>query len=1425
MKSIPKRVLDLEKKGVILKTDGCKLTYEGPKDEISKETLDFLRQNKSEIIKLLVKGNMRISANSSTYKSISFPLTDVQAAYMLGRETCFSYGGVGCHIYFEIEYNYLDFNRVQNVWNILLERHEMLRMEITKDKQQTISKTVPKDIVTLWNTTVETEDRILSVVRERFGNKQYDIYKAPLFDVGIVKREEKKDILFFSVDLMIADWTSIWILVKEFEDIYFDNKSLPELKLSFRKYVDFLMDEKESIRFYRDSEFWKSKIESIPDSPCLPLEEKTSASNRFKHYGHFLNRSLWEKFLTYSNKYGITPTVAILQIYAQVIRMWSTNKNFSLNLTMLNRDDLHPDIENIVGDFTELCVLECFNSECDTFIECAKKTQRQLFENLDHKSFSGIKVLRELSKKKGADKAIMPYVFTSAIGLVGKRLDKKLVGQMNEFGVSQTPQVFIDCQVMDDSEGLKVFWDVREGIFPDGLIEDMFWAFERQIDKMVQEDSWQQKSVIELPEWQVAERREANNTVARRKLCRIEESVFGSYKNNPEKIALVDKDRSFSYQEMIQYALAIRIELEKKKCEVGDYVGIMLNKSAFQVIAAIGILCAGAAFVPIPIDLPSERKRRIICDSNIRLIVSDDTLPDDIELKNVVYINRLTKENINKEPTKLLESTQSAYVIYTSGSTGEPKGVEISHASAMNTIFDINERLSITNQDVFIAISKMNFDLSIYDMFGCLAAGGTLIIPEDDTANPEKWAELIRNYHVTIWNSVPALMQILLANEEIVKSDRISSLRNILLSGDWIPVDLPNKIYELLPNTRIVSLGGATEASIWSVYHECKLSEQYKKSVPYGKPLSNQTLYILDENFADCPVGVKGDLFIGGKGLAKGYVNSPDLTSQKFITRNGERLYRTGDKACYLFGGEIEFLGREDMQVKINGYRIELGEIEAVLCNYEPVYQAVVTLTKQKSLAAAVVFHNEEKTSVDNILNYLKKYLPEYMIPQKIIFWDNFPLTPNGKIDRKRIEDSYGIEEKKVNDEETIVVDRLANELLLMWRETLHNSEIQVEDNLYDYGADSLIMAQMASKIRNNCTKNKIPFDVLLRQLLNHPNVLSLYQYINNYGISNETVEAQNNIENNGIGTINIFHRNENDTLQVLLHAGFGTMNCYRYLVEYMEAEDNGTIAGIAIKNSRQYCEMDPDSSIETLADEYVDLIIGLNKKKIQIIGYCISGLIAVEISRRLMERDIEVFDLVLVDSHPIQYRLGDELLMEMMFLPSLGIEISQLGFGKVSDMEFSNAVLYLYNKFSKDIPAKSMQYLSEEYANLKKVLYELDSIERPQRFELYSRVALEKAGNTFPPSMCVDLFDAYNQSFKAAQFVPEVYIGDIRFLLAEESTSFIPENDKKTLAFWDRVSLGNLSVEKIGGNHITCMENKENAHNLCEKISKCFQN
>lgn len=1429
MHKLVERILDLEDDGIKLKTDGKKLTYQGPKEVINKEILDFLKSNKSEIIRLIIADNLLINENNNR-NNVAFPLTDVQAAYMLGKEEVFKYGGVGCHIYIEIEYEHLNINKMQLVWNLLLKRHEMLRMQINEDKLQEISTDIPQNIVAYWKTE-ESADSTIEAIRQEFGCKQYDIHKAPLFDVGLIKRKNQNDIMILSVDLIIADWTSIWILIKEFEDVYFKNKHLPELHLSYRNYVHYLNGKKESLSFYRDYRFWINKIEKIPEAPKLPTYENNTVSSKFKHLTFFLDNRSWELIQKNAKKNGITATVAIMQAYVKVLRKWSENKDFSLNITMLNRDDLHPEIGSIVGDFTEISLLECFDLPEKDFAEGARNLQKQLFENLDHKLFSGIRVLREINKNKQTEKILMPYVYTSAIGMMSKTLENDYVGQMNKHGFSQTPQVFIDCQVMDDKSGLKLFWDVREGVFPAGLVEDMFSAFTVQISSMVNSDFWENENTIKIPNWQQKEREKSNDTEVQKEIYRLERVIFNVAKKSPEKIALIDKTKSYSYNDVLQYALYIRDLLIKSHVKEEDNIALLFDKSALYVMSALGVLCTGAAFIPIPKELPIERKKKIIESSGVSIALTDTPLLENLKLKDVIYIDKPQKK-YKDEFTGTHNITDSAYIIYTSGSTGEPKGVEINHEAVMNTILDINDRFRISEKDVFLAVSKINFDLSIYDLFGSLVAGGTVVIPESDNVNPEKWIELIEKYKVTVWNSVPALMQILITHATSESKNRLTSLNRIFLSGDWIPVDLPTEIYNLLPHSMVVAMGGATEAAIWSVYHVCIPGELYINSVPYGKPLINQALYVLDSNLDDCPTGVKGDLYIGGKGLATRYINNPILTKEKFINWKGKRLYKTGDKAAYLKGGEIQFLGREDMQVKINGYRIELGEIEVVLKKYKPIYQAVVVVNRHKILVAAVSLYEGENITETKVINYLKSYLPQYMIPQRIIILKKIPLTLNGKIDRKEISNLIEQKESLVLEEESpnLFSDndkKMLSDLLQMWREMLDNQSINEKDNLYNYGADSLIMAQMASKIRNTLSKNygleEITFDELLRELLNHPNIYTFFEYIKTYSRVHAIKSDNSEKCNEAIGTMTIFHENSSENLQILLHAGFGTMNCYRYLVEDLKKLDISTVAGIAIKNTEEYCKLESNHVIERLADEYVDLIIGLKKKKIQIIGYCVSGLIAVEIARRLKEEGIQVYDLTLVDSHPIHYKLQDDLLLEMMFLPSLGISMTQLDLEPITEQEFYAAVLYLYRKFNKKIPNNSQKYLDEKYIKLKHLLNKLGDLGKNKRFEMYSQKASEKASNSFPVDMCHKLFEAYKKSFEAASYEPDIYVGDIHFLLAEETSSFLPNNDEMTLKFWRNICLGILTVEKISGNHITCMENRDNAAILSCILSKCF--
>ncbi|NJL38371.1 MAG: amino acid adenylation domain-containing protein, partial [Leptolyngbyaceae cyanobacterium SM1_4_3] len=329
-------------------------------------------------------------------------------------------------------------------------------------------------------------------------------------------------------------------------------------------------------------------------------------------------------------------------------------------------------------------------------------------------------------------------------------------------------------------------------------------------------------------------------------------------------------------------------------------------------------------------------------------------------------------------PSERLEPVQSptdlAYVIYTSGSTGVPKGVMIDHRGAVNTLLDINQRFGVNRGDRVLALSSLSFDLSVYDIFGTLAAGGTIVMPPAiATKDPAVWADLLVRHQVTIWNSVPALLQMLLTHVADCPNAIPDSLRLVLLSGDWLPLSLPDSLRAIAPQAQVVSLGGATEASIWSILYPIGEVDPTWKSIPYGRPMTNQRFYVLDERLEPCPVWTPGQLYIGGIGLAQSYWQDQEKTAASFILhpQTGERLYRTGDLGRYLPTGQIEFLGREDHQVKIGGYRIELGEIETTLEQHPEIHQAAVLAVGEPFPQRLVAFVVPDETQAAELFPVL----------------------------------------------------------------------------------------------------------------------------------------------------------------------------------------------------------------------------------------------------------------------------------------------------------------------------------------------------------------------------------------------------------------------------------------------------------------------
>lgn len=551
------------------------------------------------------------------------------------------------------------------------------------------------------------------------------------------------------------------------------------------------------------------------------------------------------------------------------------------------------------------------------------------------------------------------------------------------------------------------------------------------------------------------------------------ETLHGEFYENalkyPERIALIYENEKVSYKMLRLYALRAANYMWQRGVRKNDRVVVILPRGIGQVAALLGILAIGAAYVPIAIKQPSARREKIIENVKPAFVLQDETFLEETPWSGCI-------ENNPKD---------TAYIIYTSGSSGEPKGVEMSHAAATNTIEEILRIWNIGVEDSVLSISAFDFDLSVFDIFGLLAAGGTVIlINEDDFRDPEVWEKLIKIYGITIWNSAPALLDMFLIMR---KNNHFDKLRLALVSGDWVPLYLPEKWYKVtLINSQFVALGGATEGGIWSNYYCVSKIDKSWNSIPYGQALPKQKYRIMDENFVDCGVNIPGELQIGGGSLAKGYINDEELTMKKFITDvKGERWYRTGDRGMRWADGTIEFLGRMDTQVKIRGHRIELGEIESVLKSFLGIKEAVVVAQGDKYHKELVAFYLGEYIAENEIEGYLKLHLPEYSIPNSIIRLENFPLNANGKVDRKSL-----AEYKKIDSVE-IIPDKALNIVLTIWEELLGNKVIDLDENLFKMGADSLLAARFVGAMNTRCG-----IEVHMKEVFMNPSINALTKLV-----------------------------------------------------------------------------------------------------------------------------------------------------------------------------------------------------------------------------------------------------------------------------------------------------------------------------------------
>lgn len=1092
------------------KTFGVKLS---PSEVFSNPTM----KNICDLVRRKIRDtdeNKPQPTTADEQQSQSFELTDTQYAYWAGRSNSLPLGNVSCHSYAEYDVENLIRARYSTSWDALIQRHPMLRMVITADGRQRTLPTIPPLNIKYYDLRELPEavqNKKMSVIRNELSHKIHETSDWPLFTVQTVRLSDTVTRICISLDLLLADARSLQIIMRELRDIYEATKEnqspeqlcsqdiFQDLEYTFEQY---LADHKQ----WKDLEegrqilkaastYWDKRLQELSHGPDLPLAvaPKAISKPRFKQHRAVMLMEKWSVLKEKAQARGFTPSLLLMAVYAEVLARWSCSKDFCLNVTLFDRKPYHPQVNDIVGDFTSLSLLEINHDPTKPFLARISSISDQFWKDMEHSSLNGVQVIRQLTRMgRMSFGESYPVVFTSNISGGSAPHLLEAMGERG-FNISQTPQVWLDNQVHEEQGELVIHWDAVDDLFHKSMIDDMLSAYIKILDSLAESDSaWLQNSFDILPQRTTKLIENMNKTETDLPKCTLFSLFQDACRKKPNAPSVITSDALWTYAKIACRAEAVAEWIEANDIAPGTPVGVSLPKGALQIAAVLGVCSSGAAFVPIDHELPQLRREALIEEAGLDIILTEDIVaglkpsPDEENL--------LTRSPV--QPGEL------AYIIYTSGSTGKPKGVEVSHEAAVNTLLDINRRYDIDGNDKIFGVSRLTFDLSVYDIFGAFAAGAALVLPNDmDQRDPAHWLDCLSVHQCTVWNSAPALLQLIVEYAESSRK-QLPYLCTVMLSGDKISPDLPSRMKNIAPNAKIHSLGGATEAAIWSI---CFPSSDHKPSdgpIPYGRPLNNQHWYVLDESLEPRPEYVLGNLYIGGKGLALGYYKDKARTDKAFIYHpdTGQRLYCTGDLGAMSKNGILNIAGRRDFQVKINGHRVEPAEVEHMLSGHPEIISLSVSAIKTVSSTKIACYYTGSAQEED-LRDYASKLLPHYMVPSHFMRLKEFPVTSSGKIDRKALPQIVEDINKKPDSVEPLTTTE--QKVATIWNSLLQRESTHPEMDFFSAGGDSVLAARITLELRKS-----FQTEFALPRFFESPTIRGLASYFHSQNTINDDLSA-----------------------------------------------------------------------------------------------------------------------------------------------------------------------------------------------------------------------------------------------------------------------------------------------------------------------------
>ena len=1027
--------------------------------------------------------------------------------------------------------------------------------------------------------------------------------------IEIHKLSSAKNLIKIYFNQIFFDFPSCFIFFNEIQKLYLDPHSLlAKNKGNFLNYLQNLKILKEKQEYIEAKHYWQEKIKTLPSGPYFSHVTKQQIIPKKKQFvlieeeGNVLQKIALDEDVTLESLF--------LSIFLKVLAFWSNNKYFSINFISSNRQNID---KNSIGQYDTTFPLEIKIKNLSSIIDHAREIDKSLEKGRKHSIFDIFDILN-LYHEMDYERANFPIAFRPV--LYGIDSDNSLFGNcVDELEFLAGTILVHSISIINNQWTFT--WNYDEKSFKNNIVDDMFSAYQKIIQNLLLENGLLfEKKLNLLPSNQLKERILYNDTTKELDKTiiplKIEQMAF----KYPSKEALVCKDIRLTYKQLHSMALQLAVKLNSYNLQRNANIAIIYKKGWEQIVSVLACGYAGYSYVPIAEDTPLNRLKDIVTQAEISICLTGATFSmNDIELVDILDI-------VNPEgpiPPYAIKTRAEdiAYVIFTSGSTGLPKGVVITHKAVSNTVYDVNQRFMVTSEDVFFNISNLNFDLSVYDIYGSLSVGGTLVIPEeDDKYRPNNWSNWIKKEKVSIWNSVPAIVDLLLDN---TSKEVLGLLRLVLVSGDFISSCLVKNMQEKIINAQLISLGGATEASIWSIYYP--LNNFNNTKIPYGFPLANQQVHILNDDLEVLPPFVEGEIYISGKGLAKGYLGDKKKTDTQFIEKP-YRMYKTGDLGYFNTKGYIEIIGRKDNQVKVNGYRVELEDIEFHISLLSEIRECAVLLVTENNINILVAFISVVSNVIteDKIKNALERQLPSYMIPSQFIFMDQLPRTANAKLDKKALHKLY--KKNIVNQREYIAPsNNLERQLCTLFENILNIKKVGITDNFFDLGGDSLSAIKLTIQI-GMLTNKEIPINLLFES----PTIEKLVANL-----------ESNNIDYKIMTTIQAFGNKEPIFAVPAIH---GVSFDYLYLSKFL---GNNQPFYVFQTSFNQHDTL--PVSIEEIAREYITEMRKVSNGPYRLMGYSFGGIVAYEMARQLNN---EVESLFILDMSSPSIKLSRWWLIKM---------------------------------------------------------------------------------------------------------------------------------------------------------------------------------